>query len=132
MHELALSTAILETVMRHAKGRRVTQVDMTIGTMRQVVPDSLDFYFGVVTRGTLAEGAKLEQKIVPAELRCRDCSRNWHPDPDFPDFRCPGCIGSNIQVLAGTEFEVESINVHEPDADQAPAQDKEAECIAPR
>jgi hydrogenase nickel incorporation protein HypA/HybF len=131
MHELALSTAILETVMRHAKGRRVTQVDMTIGTMRQVVPDSLDFYFGVVTKGTLAEGAKLEQEIVAAELRCRDCSRQWNPDPEFPDFRCPGCSTANVQVLAGTEFEVESINVQEPKTENAPRRE-EAECIAPR
>ena len=126
MHELALSTAILETVMRHAKGRRVTEVQMTIGTMRQVIPDSLDFYFGVVTRGTLAEGARLEQRIVAAELRCRDCGREWKPDPDFPDFRCSGCAGARVQVLAGTEFEVESINVEEAELEE------EAECIAPR
>ncbi len=126
MHELALSTAILDTVKRHAKGRRVTEVQMVIGTMRQVVPDSLDFYFGVVTRGTLAEGARLEQQIVAAELRCRDCDRRWHPDPEFPDFRCPDCGEGNVQVLAGTEFEVDSINVEEP------AEREEAECIAPR
>lgn len=132
MHELALSTAILETVMRHAKGRRVTEVQMTIGMMRQVVPDSLEFYFGVATKGTLAEGARLDQEIVAAELRCRDCSRQWNPDPEFPDFRCPDCSTANVQVLAGTEFEVESINVQEPDSDQAPVQGEEAECIAPR
>jgi len=126
VHELALSTAILETVMRHAKGRRVTEVQMTIGTMRQVIPDSLDFYFGVVTRGTLAEGARLEQRIVAAELRCRHCSREWKPDPDFPDFRCSGCASARVQVLAGTEFEVESINVEEAGLEE------EAECIAPR
>ena len=126
MHELALSTAILDTVTKHAKGRRVTSVEMTIGTMRQVVPDSLDFYFGIVTRGTLAEGAELEQRIVEAQLRCRDCSREWNPDPAFPDFRCPGCGGSNVAVLAGTEFEVESINVEQPEVEE------EAECIAPR
>ena len=48
MHELSLSSAIVNTVERHAAGRRVTVVNMRIGTLRQVVPDSLTFYFEIV------------------------------------------------------------------------------------
>ena len=42
MHELSLSSAIIDTVLRHAEGRRVSSVEMPIGRLRQVVPDSLD------------------------------------------------------------------------------------------
>ena len=121
MHELSLSSAILETTLRHAEGRRVKSVQMRVGTMRQVVPDSLDFYFGIVTRGTLCEGAELEQEVVAALLRCESCAAEW--SPELPMFRCPSCGGGEVETLAGEEFEIDSIVVEEKE---------EAGCIAPR
>ncbi len=121
MHELSLSSAILETTLRHADGRKVTAVEMRIGALRQVVPESLEFYFGIVTRGTPVEGAALETEYVAALLHCEDCGAEW--SPEFPAFRCPGCQGAEVEVRAGNEFNVESITVEE---------EEEAACIAPR
>ena len=110
MHELSISSAVVDTALRHASGRRVTLVSMRIGHLRQVVPDSLAFYFELVSRDTLCEGARLEQVLVPARLRCDGCVREW--DPEEALFRCPGCGGAG-DVIAGNELEVESIEVEE-------------------
>jgi hydrogenase nickel incorporation protein HypA/HybF len=118
VHELSLSGAIVNTVVKHAAGRRVTVVNMRIGHLRQVVPDTLEFYFGFVADGTVCEGARLEQELIPARLRCRPCGDGWQID--LPIFRCPGCGGADVEVVSGNEFEVESIDV------------EEAECIAQR
>jgi hydrogenase nickel incorporation protein HypA/HybF len=75
MHELALATAIRDTVLRHAEGRRVSTVRMRVGTMRQVGPESLDFYFRVVARGTLCDGSRLELQVTPSVLRCGRAAR---------------------------------------------------------
>ena len=123
MHELSLSSAILETALRHADGRPVRSVQMRIGAMRQVVPESLDFYFGIVTRGTLAEGAALEVDYLPARLRCGDCAREW--EPELPMFRCPACGGAEVETLSGSEFEIEYITVEDEEEAETP-------CIAPR
>jgi hydrogenase nickel incorporation protein HypA/HybF len=117
VHELSLSGAIVNTVVKHAAGRRVTVVSLRVGALRQVVPDTLDFYFGFVAQGTVCEGARLEQELIPARVRCRTCDNEW--EIDMPIFRCPGCAGA-AEVVSGEEFEVESIDV------------EEAECIAPR
>jgi hydrogenase nickel incorporation protein HypA/HybF len=111
LHELSLSSAIVNTAVKHAEGRPVTQVDMRIGALRQVVPDTLDFYFGFVARGTVCEGARLEQELIPARLRCAACAAEWQID--LPVFRCPTCGGGGVEVVAGDEFEVESIHVEE-------------------
>lgn len=121
MHELSLSSAILEAALRHAEGRRVKSVQMRIGTMRQVVPDSLGFYFDIVTRGTLCEGAELEHERVATLLRCESCAREWRPE--LPIFRCPGCGCGEVEIAAGNEFDIDSIVVEE---------NEEAKCIAPR
>jgi hydrogenase nickel incorporation protein HypA/HybF len=125
VHELSISTAIVNTAERHAGGRNVTVVDVRVGSMRQVVPDSLRFYFEIVARDTVCAGARLELERIAALLRCADCGREWDPAPPplatheplagpglppVPSFRCPDCrtVG---EVLAGDELEVESIEV---------------------
>ena len=125
MHELSLATGIVETVIRHADGRRVTSVEMRIGTLRQVVPESLDFYFGICSRDTLCEGAALEHEIIPARIRCRACGEER--ELTEPDFRCAACSATQVEVVAGTEFEVDSIEVTEEIANDR----EEMGCIAP-
>jgi hydrogenase nickel incorporation protein HypA/HybF len=118
MHELSLSSAIVNTVVKHAADRPVTVVYLRVGALRQVVPDTLDFYFEFVARGTVCEGARLEQELIPASLHCRGCGQEWQIE--IPAFRCPACEGSDVRVASGDEFEVQTIDV------------EEAQCIAPR
>ena len=118
MHELSVASAIVDTATRHADGRRVTSVQLRVGHLRQVVPESLAFYFEHVARGTPCEGARLEQQVVPAVLECDDCRYVW--ELDEAAFRCPLCNSGAVRVAGGDELEVESIEIEE-DA-----------CIAPR
>jgi hydrogenase nickel incorporation protein HypA/HybF len=117
VHELSLSSAIVNTAVKHAAGRRVAVIWLRVGRLRQVVPDTLEFYFGFVSQGTLCEGARLEQEVIDARLRCHACGHEW--SIEIPAFRCPSCTGSDVGVSSGDELEVESIEV------------EEAECIAP-
>ena len=119
MHELSLSTAIVNTVVKHADGRRVSVVSLRVGALRQVVPDTLEFYFGFVSKGTVCEDARLEHELIAARLCCTACGREW--EIHLPVFACPECEGGGrVEIKSGNEFEVESIEV------------EEAECIAPR
>ena len=68
VHELSLSGAIVNTVVKHAQERAVSVVNLRVGALRQVVPDTLDFYFGFVAKGTVCEGARLEQELLPARV----------------------------------------------------------------
>jgi hydrogenase nickel incorporation protein HypA/HybF len=146
MHELALSRAIVDTAARRAGTRRVTAVQMRIGTLRQVVADSLAFYFEVVSRDTACEGARLDYELVRAELACPMCGERWDPAPRpipthgselgaldaLPRFRCPACRGAGGEVVRGGEFQIESITVEEPTKPEGASEAKEESCIAPR
>jgi hydrogenase nickel incorporation protein HypA/HybF len=132
MHELSISSAIVDTALRHAGGQRVTRVDVRIGALRQVVPESLDFYFEIVSRDTDCSGAALEIELVEALMGCPTCGHEWDPAPEpaagheamapvLPVFRCPACERADADVLSGDELEVESIEIAE-----------EEQCIAPR
>jgi hydrogenase nickel incorporation protein HypA/HybF len=120
MHELSVARAVVDIATRHAGGRRVTAVQLRVGHLRQVVPDSLAFSFQHVAVGTLCEAARLDQELVPGRLACAACDHGWELDAAM--FRCPRCGASDVRITAGNELEVESIEVEE----------LEEACIAPR
>ena len=109
MHELSIAQALLAIVCEHAGGRRVTQVDVRVGHLRQVVPDALAFSFELVAQGTVAEGAELVLEPVRAEGDCRTCGTRSHL-PQFP-LSCRACGGLDIEVVRGEELCVESLDV---------------------
>jgi hydrogenase nickel incorporation protein HypA/HybF len=111
MHELSIASAIVATVERHAVGRPVTTVRVRVGRMRQVVPDALEFCFGMVARESVCEGARLELEVVPAVLRCAACRHEW--EIIEPPFWCPECAGGDVLAVRGEELEVESIEIEE-------------------
>jgi hydrogenase nickel incorporation protein HypA/HybF len=116
---MSVAGAVLETVERHAAGRPVTVVRLRVGHLRQVVPESLRFYWEIVARETLCEGARLELEDVAVVLACPECDRRWAPE--LPAFRCSRCGSTDVEVRAGDELLVEYIEVEQ----------QEAECIAP-
>ena len=111
MHELSVSSAVVDTAIKHAAGRPVTAVHLRLGKLRQVVPDSLEFFFELLSRDTVCEGATLTHEVVVARLRCSPCAVEW--EIDRPAFRCETCGGADVTVLSGEELEVESIEVEE-------------------
>jgi len=119
MHEFSIASAVVDTAVKHAAGRPVAVVSVRCGRLRQVVPDSLTFAFGLLSRETVCDGARLEIEDVPARLRCDGCAAEW--EIELPAFRCPACARTDVTVLSGEELEVESIEVSE--------QAEEATCI---
>ena len=111
MHELSLASAVIDTVERHAAGRRVTAVYLQVGHLRQVVPASLGFYFEHVARGTVCEGARLEQELD----RRRACAAaaGTSGSSTGSTSAAPPAARAGATVVSGEEFLVESIDVEQ-------------------
>jgi hydrogenase nickel incorporation protein HypA/HybF len=112
MHELAVTENILEIALRHAReagAERVTGVYLVIGRLSSIVDDSVQFYWDIVSKGTLAEGARLHFRRIAIEVRCRSCGRRYAPEGE--DMACPACGGARLEMLAGEEFYLEAIDV---------------------
>ncbi|HEY9152266.1 MAG TPA: hydrogenase maturation nickel metallochaperone HypA [Anaerolineales bacterium] len=112
MHELPITQSILEISLRHAQqaeATRVTDLYLVIGSLSYVVDDSVQFYWDIIARDTIAEGAKLHFRRIPAEFLCLDCSHRYAPDGE--NLACPHCESTRVKVAAGDEFRLESIDV---------------------
>ena len=73
MHELPISQNILEIALRFAKENHATQITdlyLVIGQLSSVIDESIQFYWPIVSKDTIAEKAKLHFKRIPARLEC--------------------------------------------------------------
>jgi len=76
MHEFAITQAILDTALHHAEQAQVTRVRalyLRLGELSGLAPDSIQFYFEIVSQGTRAQGAELHFERFPPRARCRVC-----------------------------------------------------------
>jgi hydrogenase nickel incorporation protein HypA/HybF len=121
MHELSLCGAIIDTVAEHAQGRPVRRVNLRIGHFRQVVPATLQHCWRMRTGGTGFEGCELAVEHIAAVVACRACDQRT--TLDRPAARCGACRSVDVDLVAGDEFLIESIDLG--DAEHAPVTDRE-------
>jgi hydrogenase nickel incorporation protein HypA/HybF len=111
MHELSIAESIVALAERHAAGRAVYAVDVKVGHLRQVVPSALEFAFELTAKGTSLEGAELRLEAVAAAGRCRACGADSVLE-GFP-LTCAACGGLDVEVTAGEELLVDSLELEE-------------------
>ena len=112
MHELAITQSMVDIVLEQAEkegAERVEAISLTIGELSGFVEESVQFYFGFLSKGTLAEGAELTFNSVPARVRCRNCEQIFQLKE--LDWSCPHCGQSNLEIMSGKELYVDSIEI---------------------
>lgn len=114
MHELPVAESMLEIAQRVARGAgapRVTALHLVVGQLSSIVDDSIQFYWDIISQRTLAEGAQLHFRRVPAELLCLDCGHQYILEDER--LACPSCGSAAVKVVAGEEFHMEAIDVED-------------------
>jgi hydrogenase nickel incorporation protein HypA/HybF len=111
MHELAIADSVVRIASDHAGSRRVSKVTLKVGHLRQVVPSALQFSFELVAQGTTLEGAELEIEDVAPTVHCARCGGETTLR-DFP-LRCSHCESADVDIVAGEELFVESLELEE-------------------
>lgn len=112
MHELPVTESILEIALRYAKqadARQITELNLVIGQLSSIIDDSIQFYWDIIAKDTIAEGARLNFQRIPTQMTCQDCHMAFSPQDD--DFACPNCRSQQVRITAGDEFFLESIQV---------------------
>jgi hydrogenase nickel incorporation protein HypA/HybF len=112
MHELPVTKGMLSIALEHAAkagAKKITRINLLIGEMSGIVDDSVQFYFDFVSKDTAAEGATLSFERVPACFRCRACETTFSPSDR--EWTCPQCGELSMEIVAGREFYVDSIEV---------------------
>ena len=112
MHELSLSNGMLEIIRKQALEDgfdRVLVVRLEVGALSCVERAALEFCFESVTRGSVAEGARLEILDVAGEAWCWDCE-NVVPLARRGE-ACECCGGYRLKVRDGEQVRLAELEV---------------------
>ena len=121
MHELAITQDVLKVALKHAhrdNANQVESVSLRIGELRDIVDEWMQHFFDYLSRGTIAEGAKLKIERSPIVFKCA-CGETFAVTLDAfregltrkGEVRCFHCGGTKIALDGGREFEILSIEV---------------------
>lgn len=115
MHEMGIAMQVIDiataSIPVHLKGRKVKTVNLKIGKLSSVVPESLRFCFDIVSKDSQVEGAKLYIEEIPVTASCNDCGSKW--TIEGPVFSCPVCRGGDTRLTSGQELDIVSIELEE-------------------
>jgi hydrogenase nickel incorporation protein HypA/HybF len=112
VHELSVTESILEIALRHASlanASRVTGIYLVVGQLSSIVDDSVQFYWDMISEGTLCAGARLHFDRRPALLACLSCGARYTINGEL--MACPECSSEQVRVLSGDDFRVASIEI---------------------
>jgi len=121
MHELSVTEGILRIALEASQrngSRRIIAIDLVIGALSSIVDDSVQFYFDILSRGTLAEGAALRFRRESSTATCLDCSHQFSIGAPL-GVQCPSCGSVHLRVNGGRELYVESIEVEDENPGRA-------------
>lgn len=113
MHEMGIVLEIIkiasESVPKEANGAVIKQINLQIGKLSAIVPESLKFCFDIASKETAAAGATLNIEVMPVMAKCKDCGAKW--EITGPAFVCQACDSASIAILSGREMDIKSIEI---------------------
>ncbi len=118
MHEMGIAIQIVEiataSIPAELKNVLVERVNLKVGKLAAVVPESLRFCFQIAAQDTLLRNAELNIEEIQVVVRCKECrAQDTISDPVF---RCQHCNSSFVEIISGRELDITSIEIIEKDA----------------
>lgn len=112
IHELSITEEILRISIENARyenARRILSIHIKIGEITGFNPESIQFYFSIISRGTIAENAELKMEIVPSSAKCINCGKVYSIQERV--LICPYCGDINSEILTGKDVIIETLEV---------------------
>ncbi len=113
VHELSVTESILNIALKYAEkesASQVTDIYLLIGELSSIVDDSVQFYWDMISQGTICEKAKLHFERKSAKVLCKDCGNSFNLNHKLQP--CPACASLNLEILSGDEFHMQSIEIN--------------------
>jgi len=116
MHEYSIVSSLLELIEEHAKknnAKKVTKIEIKIGTLSGVEPELLKTAFDTFKEGTICNDAKFIMHIQSVVVECNNCKKTSTLSKD--EYLCPNCKSGDIKIVDGEEMYLMSLELETDD-----------------
>ena len=112
MHEMSIAEEIIDIIrlsVPDGKSNLVLSVRLSVGSLSNIMPDSLKFCFDALCLGTDLEHSQMIIDEIPILIKCKSCLSESRVEDLF--FICPECFCEDVELLSGRELSVDSIEL---------------------
>ncbi|NLL04999.1 MAG: hydrogenase maturation nickel metallochaperone HypA [Clostridiaceae bacterium] len=112
MHEYSITQQIVKIAEENAISNgaiKIERISLVVGELSGFIGESIQMYFDVLSKGTLAEGAIVDITYVKPQLKCSKCNSFFYRKRF--SFECPQCGGMGLPTEIGKEFYVKDIDI---------------------
>jgi hydrogenase nickel incorporation protein HypA/HybF len=114
MHEYSVTKNILDIALEEAGkagARKITGINLVIGSMSSFAEESVRMFFDEMSKGTPAEGAELVFTKVPACFKCSVCGTAFTDNTS--GFDCPSCGSPGFLDDPAYDLYIDSLEAEE-------------------
>jgi len=115
MHELPITKSIFKTVVSRAEeagAKSVRRVVLEIGILRDFIPEIIQKYWDYISKGSIAEGSKIEIREIEASAKCGKCGGVYRIGKNsISDAHCPECGYRFGELVSGSELRILGIEI---------------------
>ncbi|MFH1613279.1 MAG: hydrogenase maturation nickel metallochaperone HypA [bacterium] len=113
MHEFSIVKSLINILNKKCKKEKISEIkkiNLKIGILKTIMPESLNFAFEILSKKTKYENTKLIIKIIPVKMKCNECKNNITFNNTFNiHFLCKKCGSTNLNLLCGNELLIDSV-----------------------
>lgn len=107
---MSIVVSIVEIAEKEAKknnAKKITKLELDIGTVSGIEIDALNFAFDSIKNETMMANAEIKINIIKAKSKCEDCDYEFNTEDVYS--LCPKCDSYKTNVIQGKEMNVKSI-----------------------
>jgi hydrogenase nickel incorporation protein HypA/HybF len=110
MHEASIVESLINLVRENVPDpRQVRRVEVRVGMLTGVSPDSMQFYFEIMRDETLSPKAELAVALEPLRAHCESCGSDHSLSETV--WLCPACGARSLAFRNGDELHLSSVEV---------------------
>ncbi len=115
MHELPFTKGIFRSVMRKAESVDAVGINIVvleIGVLHDFIPEFVQKYWDFISRGTIAEGSKVEIRWKNGTAVCGQCATQYEiTKENMLTSVCPSCGYEYGSMVSGNEMKIVGIEI---------------------
>ncbi len=111
---MSIALSIIDAVEAKATEEgagRVSEVELLVGRLAGIEPESLRFCFEAAAKGTVLDGARLAIEAPEGVGECLECATRF--PVSFYYAECPACRSLRVRIVSGEEFKIKSFTIEE-------------------
>ena len=112
MHEVSIMAEAVRMAVESAQAagaRRITGLQLRVGTLSGAVPEAMTFAWEVVRQNTLAATATLNIESVSAACWCATCQAEFECENFLSE--CPRCHNLSDDLRHGRELDIAAVEL---------------------